>query len=94
MPRQATRLNLRPRYNGCPTQDFAVCWLESSERAVAKLRWGLIPAWAKDEKIGARLINARSKTVHEKPEFHGCDYRVGLTGSPQERLVALVGSIE
>lgn len=35
-----------------------MCRLESSGRAVAKLRWGQIPAWAKDVKTGARLVNA------------------------------------
>ena len=69
MPERTPPVNLRPRYNGCPTQDFAVCRLEGSERAVAKLRWGLVPAWAKDVKMGARLINARAETVHEKPAF-------------------------
>ena len=33
------------------------------------LRWGLIPFWAKDSKIGTRMINARSETVAEKPAF-------------------------
>ena len=33
------------------------------------MRWGLIPFWAKDPKIGARMINARSETVAEKPAF-------------------------
>ena len=69
MPERTTPLNFRPRYNGCPTQDFAVYRLDASGRAIAKLRWGLIPAWAKDAKIGARLINARAETVHEKPAF-------------------------
>ena len=45
----------------------------STKRAVphhrAKLRWGLVPSWAKDIKIGARLINARAETVHFKPSF-------------------------
>ena len=43
--------------------------LESAERAVAKLRWGLVPSWAQDLKIGARMINARAETVHQKPAF-------------------------
>ena len=68
MPRQAP-LNLQPRWNGAPTQDFAVLRLQSPERAIAKLRWGLVPAWAPDVKIGARLINARAETVHLKPAF-------------------------
>ena len=69
MPRQAP-LNLRARYNGAPTQEFAGCRLDAQgARAVARLRWGLIPAWAPDVKIGARMINARAETVHEKPAY-------------------------
>jgi putative SOS response-associated peptidase YedK len=33
------------------------------------LKWGLIPSWAKDASVGAKLINARSETVTEKPSF-------------------------
>ncbi len=33
------------------------------------LRWGLIPSWAKDSKIGAHCINAKAETVAEKPAF-------------------------
>ena len=70
LPEQAARLNLEPRYNGCPTQDFAACRLDrNATRTVASLRWGLVPAWAKDRKRAARLINARAETVHEKPTF-------------------------
>ena len=69
MPRQAP-LNLQPRWNGAPTQDFAACRLDAQgARVLTKLRWGLVPAWAPDVKIGARLINARSETVHLKPAF-------------------------
>ena len=69
MPERTTPVNLRPRYNGCPTQDFATVRLDEAGRAIAKLRWGLIPAWAKDVKVGARMIDARAETVHEKPAF-------------------------
>ena len=62
-------LNLAPRYNGCPTQDFAAVRHTGEERTLGKLRWGLVPAWSKDLKMGARMINARSETVHEKPAF-------------------------
>ena len=69
MPSQ-TSLNLRARYNGCPTQEFAALRQDAqSARAVAKLRWGLVPGWAKDVKVGARMIDARAETVHEKPAF-------------------------
>lgn len=65
-----TALNLKPRYNVAPTQEVHVCrLLESGEPKIIPLRWGLIPFWAKDMKIGYKLINARSETVHEKPSF-------------------------
>ncbi len=39
------------------------------ERQLRVLRWGLVPFWAKDVKIGSRMINARAETVAEKPAF-------------------------
>ncbi|MFD9514345.1 SOS response-associated peptidase family protein [Streptomyces mirabilis] len=39
------------------------------QRELRPLRWGLVPSWAKDMKIGARMINARVETVHEKPAY-------------------------
>lgn len=62
---------LSPRYNIAPTQQVATIFLDSdsSERQFKMLRWGLIPSWAKDAKMGAKLINARAETVAEKPAF-------------------------
>ena len=58
------------RYNGAPTQDFAVCRLNNDgNRSGTMLRWGLVPFWAEDTKIGSRLINARAETIHSKPSF-------------------------
>ena len=60
----------RARYNGAPGQDFIACRVdEDGDRAIALLRWGLIPSWARDSTIARRLINARSETVHNKPSF-------------------------
>ena len=59
------------RYNIAPTQSVAVA-RESSDlpgRHLVMLQWGLIPSWAKDPKMGARMINARGETVAEKPSF-------------------------
>ena len=60
-----------PRYNIAPSQQIAV--IRSMKglpgRQLAMMRWGLIPHWAKDEKIGYKMINARSETVAEKPAF-------------------------
>ena len=66
----ALPLDLPPRYNGAPTQEFAACRLdETGRRAIARLRWGLVPFWAKDAAMGSRLINARAETVDEKPAY-------------------------
>jgi putative SOS response-associated peptidase YedK len=56
------------RYNIAPTQSSAVITNDGSN-TVHAFRWGLIPSWAKDESIGARLINARMEGVVEKPAF-------------------------
>ena len=62
--------NLAASYNVAPRQDVPVIRLaEGGTRAIAMLRWGLVPFWAKDAAIGDRLINARSETAHEKPSF-------------------------
>jgi len=59
---------LRPRYNIAPGQTVLVV-LEDQERRLDRFRWGLIPHWAKDAKVGYRMINARAETVHERPSF-------------------------
>jgi putative SOS response-associated peptidase YedK len=41
----------------------------TAERQLRVVRWGLVPFWAKDIKIGSRMINARAETVAEKPAF-------------------------
>lgn len=62
--------SLKPRFNIAPTQDVPVIRLaQSGERELAFVRWGLVPRWAKDPAIGARMINARSETLAEKPSF-------------------------
>jgi putative SOS response-associated peptidase YedK len=60
-----------PRYNISPTQLVATVVQRSPADVpcLAWFHWGLIPSWAKDSKMGARLINARSETVAEKPSF-------------------------
>lgn len=62
-------LELRAGFNICPSQDILVVRAGAKGREGAVVRWGLIPAWAKDETIGNKLANARSETVHEKPSF-------------------------
>jgi putative SOS response-associated peptidase YedK len=62
-----------PSWNVAPTQDVPIVAerLEegSIERHLLVAHWGLVPSWAKDIKIGNKLINARSETILEKPSF-------------------------
>jgi len=60
---------LAPRYNVAPTQSAAVVRWRGDRRELAMLRWGLVPSWAKDPSIGARLMNARGETLATKPAF-------------------------
>jgi putative SOS response-associated peptidase YedK len=56
------------RYNCAPTQALAVI-TNSGNRSLSYMRWGLVPAWAKDLKTGAKMINARAETIREKASF-------------------------
>jgi putative SOS response-associated peptidase YedK len=58
-----------PRFNVAPTQSVLAIRRGDAGREPTRLRWGLIPSWAKDMKIGASLINARGETAAEKPAF-------------------------
>jgi len=58
------------RYNIAPTQFVPVVRTDSDDvRRLAMLYWGLIPSWAREKSIGARMINARSETARDKPSF-------------------------
>lgn len=60
-------LDYRPSYNIAPSQLSPVVVNRSGQRELTAMKWGLVPPWAKDEKM--KLINARSETAHEKPSF-------------------------
>ena len=66
---QQVRYQVEPSYNVAPTQSVAVVVQREGVNTLEKMRWGLIPAWAKDPAIGSRMINARAETVGEKPSF-------------------------
>ena len=61
--------NLANRWNIAPTQQVLAVRQSSDGREPVWMRWGLIPSWAKDAKIGNSLINARAETIAEKPSF-------------------------
>jgi putative SOS response-associated peptidase YedK len=64
-----------PSWNIAPTDDvWAVLHRPERETGALEgqlrpLRWGLVPSWATNAKIGIKLINARAETVHEKPAY-------------------------
>jgi putative SOS response-associated peptidase YedK len=60
---------LEPCFNIAPTQDILAVYQSPDGPSTTFYKWGLIPSWAKDTSMGARLINARSETVTEKPAF-------------------------
>ena len=59
---------VRPRYNVAPTQSVLAVINDGTRRG-EMMRWGLVPSWAKDVKIGNRMINAVSETAATKPAF-------------------------
>jgi putative SOS response-associated peptidase YedK len=66
---EAAPVLTEPDYNVAPTKPVAAALVRGDTRRLVALRWGLVPSWAKDPKIGSRLINARVETVADKPAF-------------------------
>lgn len=68
---------LEPDWNVAPTKEVLVVLDRPVKdapdprpvRQLRVLKWGLVPSWAKNPDGAARMINARSETLHEKPSF-------------------------
>jgi putative SOS response-associated peptidase YedK len=59
------------RFNVAPTQEVVSVVEDGEGRRMELLRWGLVPHWANDLKIGSRMINARAETLVERPAYRG-----------------------
>lgn len=59
---------IKPRYNAAPGQKLPIIEMQNPDQ-LSLFKWGLVPHWADDPKIGYRMINARAETVAEKPSF-------------------------
>ena len=62
-------MDYTPSYNIAPTRMVPGIVNRGGNRGMSMFRWGLIPSWAKDARIGHGLINARAETVAGKPSF-------------------------
>ena len=61
---------ITPHYNIAPTQKIPVIYKDTNQQnKIEFMKWGLIPFWAKDPKIGHKMINARAETLAQKPSF-------------------------
>lgn len=58
-----------PDYNVAPTKPVPAVLVRHGQRTLSTLRWGLIPFWAKDPSVGAKMINARIESAAEKSAF-------------------------
>lgn len=58
-----------PNYNIAPSQSVVAVIHDGKINKMGFLKWGLIPPWAKEEKIGNKMINARAETIAEKPSY-------------------------
>lgn len=64
-----SEIRLEPRYNIAPTQTAPVVAVLDGELEVEEMRFGLVPFWAKDVKVGYKMINARAESVADKPSY-------------------------
>jgi putative SOS response-associated peptidase YedK len=64
-------IDLEPQYNIAPSQNVLAVRVQpgGEQLEAVRLRWGLVPSWADDPKVGYRLINARVETARDKPAF-------------------------
>jgi putative SOS response-associated peptidase YedK len=62
--------DLSARYNIAPMTDVPIVRVSADgHRELVRVRWGLVPRWAKDPSVGARMINARGETLADRPSF-------------------------
>lgn len=59
----------KPRFNIAPSQQVLAVINDGQKNRLGQLKWGFIPRWAKDKRIGFKMLNARAETLAEKPMF-------------------------
>ncbi|HOP64404.1 MAG TPA: SOS response-associated peptidase [Spirochaetota bacterium] len=56
-------------FNVAPSHYVSVVSIKEGKRVLSRKKWGLVPSWSRDDKMGSRLINARGETLKDKPSF-------------------------
>jgi putative SOS response-associated peptidase YedK len=70
LPTEVVAESLGENFNVAPTQDiYAVVGTGDGAARLDTFHWGLVPSWAKDRRIGSKMVNARAETLAEKPAF-------------------------
>ena len=71
IPPQRPTPNIPANWNAAPTEDLPVVRYDAKakERSLEVMRWGLVPYWAKDVKIGYSTINAKAEGIDSRPAF-------------------------
>ncbi|MEK4060233.1 MULTISPECIES: SOS response-associated peptidase [unclassified Paenibacillus] len=64
-----TIVHYAPKYNVAPMQYIPAVIHNGKHNKLGELRWGLVPSWAKDDKSGSKMINARAESLLEKASF-------------------------
>jgi len=64
-------VRIERRFNVAPGDDVLAVVMREGGPTGALLRWGLVPPWAEDPRVGFRMINARAETVADKPAYRG-----------------------
>lgn len=67
----STIVHYAPKFNAAPTQYIPAVIHNGTHNKLGELRWGLVPSWAKDDKGGSKMINARAESLLEKASFKG-----------------------
>jgi hypothetical protein len=80
--------NFAPSWNVAPTDPLPIVHFDAKagERSLDVMRWGLIPFWAKDIKIGFSTINAKAEGIETKPAFREAFQRPALPGAARKFL--------
>jgi putative SOS response-associated peptidase YedK len=73
IPPHRSTPNIAPSWNVAPTDPLPVVRYDpkAGERSLDVMRWGLVPSWAKDIKVGFSNINAKAEGIEGKPAFRG-----------------------